>query len=67
VSDPWQIMDDWCAQQSKKLLARTNPHVLKGRDLNDPEFRRLLGQSQALGRMRSFIHGARNHTEVPNA
>lgn len=57
---PWQIMDEWCVKQGEKLRSLTDPHVLAGRDLNDPEFRRLLGQSQALGRMRSFIHGARN-------
>jgi hypothetical protein len=59
-------MDDWCAAQSEKLLARTSPHIRKGRNLNDPEFRRLLGQSQALHRMRSFIHGSRNATPLPS-
>lgn len=60
IPNAWQAMDDWCREQSKKLLAQTNPHILKGSDLNDREFRRLLGQSQAFLRMRSFIHGSRN-------
>lgn len=64
-SDAWQIMDDWCRAQCQKLLGQTNPHILKGRDLNDREFRRLLGQSQAFLKMRSFIHGSRPNPRTP--
>lgn len=57
--DPWQAMDDWCAKQSQKLIESSNEQILAGVQLADPQYRCLLGQSQAFQRMRSFIHSAR--------
>lgn len=58
MPEAWKAMDDWCRKQMQALKARSEPHVMSGGDLNDPEYRRLLGQHQAFSRMRSFIHGS---------
>lgn len=61
VTDPWQAMDDWCRKQSLEARDKFSVWYLEnGLPLTHPDMRLLLGHSQALGRMRSFIHGARN-------
>jgi len=54
-------MDEWCKRRLAKLLARSNDHIRLGRDLNDPDYRLLLGEHRAYMAMRSFIHGQRLH------
>jgi hypothetical protein len=61
MDDPWQEMEDWCKRQSRIACDAFDDRFMKGGvPVDDPELRRLLGMSQALGRMRSFIHGARS-------
>jgi hypothetical protein len=57
-------MDDWCRKRLASLTAHTTPMIMGGMDLDDPEYRRLLGQHQAYHHMRSFI-AEMNHTPTP--
>jgi hypothetical protein len=52
-------MDDWCVKQNERLRATMDPFILSGGNLDSPAYRKALGQSHMIGRMRSFIHGAR--------
>lgn len=56
--DPWQEMRDWCIAQQQALKEPMIAAAMRG-SVNDPDYRTLLGQSQAFARMRSYIHGAR--------
>jgi hypothetical protein len=59
--DPWEIMDAWCEAKSQELRNAAEAMLESSAfDTDAPEYRVVLGQSQAMGRMRSFIHGARN-------
>lgn len=58
--DAWAAMDAWCVRQGERVAAKMEPHVMAGGSLDDRQFRRWLGESNALLRMRSFIHGSRN-------
>ena len=57
MGDELKAMDDWCVKRVARLRDPMESHVMKGRSLDDPEYRRQLGQSQAYHAMRSFIHG----------
>ena len=59
MSDAWQEMDDWCAKKTALLAQKGGEYVMAGGNLNSPKYRTLLGKSQALHQMRSYIHGAR--------
>lgn len=58
-NDPWKIMDDWCKRQSEKLGEQGDAMLSNGTPPMNPAYRTLLGKSQAFGRVRAFIHGAR--------
>lgn len=57
MGDPWEEMDAWCRRKQASLSLQSAPYV--PHHLEHPEYRRLLGQHQAFGKMRSFIHGAK--------
>lgn len=63
VSDPWKTLDAWCEIEADRV-GRSAARMLEreGYNLDHPDYRQALGQSQAYHRMRSFIHGARKHT-----
>lgn len=56
MAEGLDIMGIWCVKQMQKLERQMLPFFSKGQ-LDSPEYRSLLGQHQAFGRMRSFIHG----------
>ena len=58
MTDEWKAMDEWCAKHLAKLSQPMADHVMQGIGLNDPQYRRWLGEHIAFSRMRSFIHGA---------
>lgn len=53
------VFDGWCAKKLGQISPILHKHVLAGRDLNSPHYRRLLGEADAYMKMRSFIHGCR--------
>ena len=57
----WRAMDDWCRRRGAFLGESATRLLDKGADLDDREYRRLLGASQAYGQMRSFIHSNRDY------
>lgn len=57
MTEELKAMDDWCIKRLNHLRAPMEYHVMKGRSVDDPEYRRQLGQGQAYLAMRSFIHG----------
>lgn len=59
VSGALSIMDEWCVKKLEQLSPVLHKHVLAGRDLNSPHYRRMLGEADAYMKMRSFIHGCR--------
>jgi hypothetical protein len=54
-----QQIDDWARRRQAALVERSNEHIRRGRDLNDPDYRVILGEHRAYMALRSFIHGAR--------
>lgn len=58
--DPWEQMDAWLRARAEAVRDRFENRIeAENYNTDHPELRRLLGQSQMIGRMRSFIHGAR--------
>lgn len=64
--DPWAEMDAWLVRQNEPVKDRVCELIYQGVSVNDPEVRNLVGQGQAIARMRSYIHGARRAAENPN-
>lgn len=55
---PADELDAWCKKRAAALSEPMNRHVMAGGNLDDREFRRMLGESSAYFAMRSYIHGA---------
>ena len=60
MTDPWQIMDDWCKERAAKASRKYHQGLDEGKSIDDRMMRLWLGQQVEAQAMRSFIHGARN-------
>lgn len=58
VRDALEAADAWCMERLRRLQSRCEPY-LEQMVLEDPEYRRLLGQHQAFMEMRSYLSGVR--------
>lgn len=58
-------LDEWCKRRIARLEEPMSRHVMERNDpeLSDPNYRVMLGQSQAYSAMRSFIHGSLQQKE----
>lgn len=57
--DGFAALDDWCKARLDRLTEQASQHIMRGKSLNAPNYRTLLGEHRAYMAMRSFIHGSR--------
>ena len=58
-------IDQWAKQKSARLTDWSSDFVMKGGDLNDPLFRKRLGEHSALMSLRSFISASKKREVRP--
>ena len=55
----WREMDAWLKKRGARATAKASAMIMQEhRTTDDPAFCRLVGEANAIGAMRSYIHGA---------